>query len=73
MLTYKYSVADQCNVPPVMKTLHDECNVEYSWAKEDKGAYNVSWRPLNVTKEQLEAMQSPWVYKSMLDLDGKLM
>ena len=67
------SIADECSVPEVMKSFHDECNVEYSWTKEDKQAYNVSWAPLNATtKEQLEKMQSPWVYRSMIDLDGKL-
>ncbi|KAF0304797.1 Polycystin-2 [Amphibalanus amphitrite] len=62
---------DQCSVPNIMRNLHDECNVEYSWTKEDKQPYNVSWVPVNVTsKEQLDKMQSPWVYKSMMDLDG---
>ena len=54
-----------------MRNVHDECNVEYSWMKEDKQSYNMSWAPVNVTKEQLKKMQSPWVYKSMMDLDGK--
>ena len=55
-----------------MKSIHDECNVEYSWTKEDKGAYNVSWVPLNITAEQEQKdIHSPWVYKTMMDLDGK--
>ncbi|XP_037076846.1 polycystic kidney disease 2-like 2 protein [Pollicipes pollicipes] len=62
---------DQCRVPAILRSIHDECNIEYSWTKEDKSAYNTSWAPMNVSsEEELNQMQSPWVYKSMMDLDG---
>lgn len=66
------SSPDKCKVHKLMTNVSSDCNVEYSFLKEDKEDYLKGWQPItNEAIDEKPVVDTPWTYKTVLDLGGK--